>query len=115
MPTGEGGLGAAPAERSSQAALPETEDLGARDQGPDSPSTGALLSRRSAGPPLRGAPSQGALKAVLAAAVEAGAGELSWCAAVTEPQPGLVELTPGGTLRRLAAGEARPTLAAWAA
>jgi nitroreductase len=52
---------------------------------------------------------------VLAPAVDASAGELSWCAAVGEPQPQLVELAPEGTLRRLAAGEARPTLAAWAA
>jgi nitroreductase len=35
--------------------------------------------------------------------------------AVGEPLPELVELAPDGTLRRLAAGEARPTLAAWAA
>lgn len=52
---------------------------------------------------------------MLAAAVEAGAGELAWCAAVGEPQPELVELATDGTLLRLAAGEARPTLAAWAA
>ncbi|MFE9017459.1 hypothetical protein ACFYNL_02595 [Streptomyces sp. NPDC007808] len=52
---------------------------------------------------------------MLATAVEAGAGELSWCAAVGGPRPQLVAPTPDGGLRRLAAGEARPTLAAWAA
>lgn len=84
------------------------------------PATGAptpreLLTRRSAPPPLRGTPPRDALRSVLAAAVEAGAGELAWCAAVGEPQPELVELATDGTLLRLAAGEARPTLAAWAA
>ncbi|MFD3733030.1 SagB/ThcOx family dehydrogenase [Streptomyces sp. NPDC058632] len=73
-----------------------------------------LLTRRSAPPPLRGTPPRPALRALLAAA-EASAGELGWCAAVGEPQPELVKSAPDGTLRRLAAGEARPTLAAWAA
>ncbi|MEV5427726.1 SagB/ThcOx family dehydrogenase [Streptomyces sp. NPDC052701] len=79
------------------------------------PAPGELLARRSAPPPLRGAPPRDALRDVLATAVEAGAGELGWCAAVGEPRPELLELGPGGTLRRLAAGEARPTLAVWAA
>ncbi|MDX3638353.1 SagB/ThcOx family dehydrogenase [Streptomyces sp. MB09-02B] len=78
------------------------------------PTPSDLLTRRSAGPPLRGTPPQEALRAVLAAA-EANAGDLGWCAAVGEPQPALVASAPDGTLRRLAAGEARPTLAAWAA
>ncbi|MGW0615608.1 SagB/ThcOx family dehydrogenase [Streptomyces sp. NPDC002788] len=80
----------------------------------DAPTPRDLLTRRSAPPPLRGTPPQAALRAVLAAAA-ANAGELGWCAAVGEPQPQLVESAPDGTLRRLAAGEARPTLAAWAA
>jgi nitroreductase len=81
----------------------------------DAPTPRELLTRRSARPPLRGTPPQEALRAVLAAAAEASAGELAWCAAVGEPQPGLVEPAPDGALRRLATGEARPTLAAWAA
>ncbi|MFF3819294.1 SagB/ThcOx family dehydrogenase [Streptomyces bluensis] len=79
------------------------------------PTPRELPARRSAPPPLRGTPPQDALRAVLDTAVQASAGELAWCAAVGEPQPGLVELAPDGALRRLAAGEARPTLAVWAA
>lgn len=78
-----------------------------------------LLARRSAPPPLTGAPDRADLYAVLAAADAATAGNtgLSWCAAVGDPRPELLEPAPGapGGLRRLAAGEARPTLAAWAA
>lgn len=75
-----------------------------------------LLARRSASPPLPGAPSPDALLAVLTTAARAGAGDLRWCAAVGPPGPGLVEpAADGATLRRYAAGEARPTLAAWAA
>ncbi len=81
----------------------------------DAPTHRELLARRSAGPPLRDTPPRDALRAVLATAAEAGADELAWCAAVGEPRPELVEPAPDGTLRRLAAGEARPTLAAWAA
>ncbi|MGP3966323.1 nitroreductase family protein [Streptomyces sp. 6N223] len=79
------------------------------------PTPRELLTRRSARPPLRHTPPRDALRAVLATAAEASAGELAWCAAVGEPQPHIVELAPDGTLRRLAVGEARPTLAAWAA
>ncbi|MEU5226255.1 SagB/ThcOx family dehydrogenase [Streptomyces toyocaensis] len=71
--------------------------------------------RRSAPPPLLGPPPPEDLWALLTTAHEAGAGELAWCAAVGPPRPGLVEAAPDGTLRRLAAGEARPTLAVWAA
>jgi nitroreductase len=54
--------------------------------------------------------------AVLTTATRAGAGDLRWYAAVGPPRPGLVEpAADGATLRRYAAGEARPTLAAWAA
>ncbi|MGX1310421.1 nitroreductase [Streptomyces calvus] len=80
------------------------------------PSPAELLSRRSDPPPLHGTPPAHALSAVLAAAGRAGAGELGWCAAVGEPLPGLVETAGDGTsLGRRATGEARPTLAAWAA
>ncbi|MCC9710809.1 MULTISPECIES: SagB/ThcOx family dehydrogenase [unclassified Streptomyces] len=81
------------------------------------PTPAELLARRSTPPPLPGAPSHGALRAVLATAERAGNGDLlRWCAAVGPPRPGLMELAPDGTtLRRYAAGEARQTLAAWAA
>ncbi|WP_052852667.1 nitroreductase family protein [Streptomyces avicenniae] len=79
------------------------------------PTPHELLTRRSAPPPLIGAPPEDALRALLATLTEASAGEIAWCAAVGGPRPGLVAPTPEGALRRLAAGEARPTLAAWAA
>ncbi|MEV7019990.1 SagB/ThcOx family dehydrogenase [Streptomyces sp. NPDC093991] len=83
----------------------------------DPPTPADLLARRSTPPPLPGPPPHDALRAVLATAERAGdGGLLRWCAAVGPPRPGLVELAPGGTaLRRHASGEARPTLAAWAA
>ncbi|WP_229864889.1 SagB/ThcOx family dehydrogenase [Streptomyces spinoverrucosus] len=81
----------------------------------DVPAPRELLARRSAPPPLGGTPSRDVLRTLLTTAVQASADELAWCAAVGEPQPELVELAPDGTLRRLAAGEARPTLAVWAA
>ncbi|MGP4085813.1 hypothetical protein [Streptomyces sp. KR55] len=81
----------------------------------DVPTPGELLARRSARPPLRGAPPRDTLRAVLATAIEASAGALAWCVAMGEPQPELAGLAPDGTLRRLAVGEARPALAAWAA
>jgi nitroreductase len=100
--------GRGPAHPADRARLPQPSG--------DPPAPAELLARRSAPPPLPGAPSQEALCAVLATASRAGAEELRWCAAVGPPRPGLVELTPEGTaLRRYAAGEARPTLAAWAA
>ncbi|MFI9770301.1 SagB/ThcOx family dehydrogenase [Streptomyces sp. NPDC052415] len=79
------------------------------------PVPGELLARRSAPPPLTGAPHRDALRAVLATAVRASGGELAWCAAVGEPEPELLQPALDNTLRRLAAGEARPTLARWAA
>ncbi|MGI5372365.1 SagB/ThcOx family dehydrogenase [Streptomyces iakyrus] len=80
------------------------------------PEPAELLARRSAPPPLPGAPAPDALQAVLTTAARAGSVDLRWCAAVGPPRPGLVEpAADGATLRRLAAGEARPTLAAWAA
>lgn len=80
------------------------------------PTDAELLARRSAPPPLRGAPSRDALAAVLATAARAGSGDLRWCAAVGPPQPGLMALASDvASLRRYAAGEARPTLAVWAA
>ncbi|MCQ6554973.1 SagB/ThcOx family dehydrogenase [Streptomyces sp. C10-9-1] len=80
------------------------------------PTPGELLARRSTPPPLPGTPPPYALRAVLRRASRAGGGDLRWAAAVGPPRPGLTELTPDGTaLRRCAAGETRPTLAAWAA
>jgi hypothetical protein len=65
---------------------------------------------------MPGTPPRDALRAVLTAAARAGTGDLRWCAAVGPPQPALVALSADGTaLRRIAAGEARPTLAVWAA
>ncbi|MFC8144063.1 SagB/ThcOx family dehydrogenase [Streptomyces paradoxus] len=95
---------------------PARPAAGARFQEPSAPTPAELLARRSAPPPLPGAPPQDALRAVLTTAARAGTGALRWCAAVGPPRPGLVEpATDGATLRRYAAGEARPTLAAWAA
>ncbi|MFD8008727.1 SagB/ThcOx family dehydrogenase [Streptomyces sp. NPDC058955] len=75
-----------------------------------------LLARRSDPPPLPGTPPADALLDVLATAARAGGDDLRWCAAVGGPRPGLLEATPdGGALRRSAAGDARPTLAVWAA
>lgn len=80
------------------------------------PTPEELLARRSAPPPLPGTPTPDALRAVLATATKAGGSDLRWCVAVGTPRPGLMELgADGTTLRRFAAGEARPTLAAWAA
>ncbi|MFE9627920.1 SagB/ThcOx family dehydrogenase [Streptomyces sp. NPDC006527] len=99
---------------------------------PGGPATPAeLLARRSTPPPLPGAPSPdallavlttaeragtGALREVLTTAARPGGGDLRWCAAVGPPRPALMALSAdGATLRRHAAGEARTTLAAWAA
>ncbi|MFI9119785.1 SagB/ThcOx family dehydrogenase [Streptomyces bikiniensis] len=80
------------------------------------PAPEELVTRRSDPPPLPGTPPPDALRAVLAAAAAAGGDDLRWCVAVGPPEPGLLEVVPGGAaLRRCAAGEARPTLAAWAA
>ncbi|GAA2258773.1 hypothetical protein GCM10010145_34110 [Streptomyces ruber] len=80
------------------------------------PAPAELLARRSDPPPLPGTPPPDALRAVLTTAVRVSVGDLHWCVAVGAPRPGLLELAPDGTtLRRRAAGEARPTLAAWAA
>ncbi|MFC9114500.1 MULTISPECIES: SagB/ThcOx family dehydrogenase [Streptomyces] len=83
----------------------------------DPPTPADLLARRSTPPPLPGLPPRDALRAVLATAERSGdGGLLRWCTAVGPPRPGLMELTPEGTtLRHYASGEARPTLAAWAA
>jgi nitroreductase len=76
----------------------------------------AIANRRSAPPPLRGQPDPGALAAVLSAASDAGPYGPAWCAAVGMP-PGLVTADPSEpkALRSIASGEARPTLAVWAA
>ncbi|MFI8368320.1 SagB/ThcOx family dehydrogenase [Streptomyces sp. NPDC085466] len=80
------------------------------------PTPRELLARRSTPPPLpHTAPAPEALRAVLDSAVHAGGAELRWCVAVGAPEPCLLEPAPGGgPPRRFAAGEARPTLAAWA-
>ncbi|MEU0741357.1 SagB/ThcOx family dehydrogenase [Streptomyces sp. NPDC006134] len=119
-----GGLGADPLAAlrvspppSARASMrPPVRDTPApHEPAPHEPAPHEPAARRSAPPPLRGAPSRDDLRAVLATAVAASAGELAWCAAVGEPHAGLVEPAADGSLRRLAAGEARPTLAAWAA
>ncbi|MGW0817264.1 SagB/ThcOx family dehydrogenase [Streptomyces viridiviolaceus] len=81
------------------------------------PTPAELLARRSTPPPLPGLPPHDALRAVMATAERAGRGGLlRWSAAVGPPRPGLMELAPEGTTpQRCASGEARPTLAAWAA
>ncbi|MFF9145982.1 SagB/ThcOx family dehydrogenase [Streptomyces sp. NPDC014861] len=90
---------------------PTTHPLGV------SPTPRELLARRSTPPPLPGiTPTPAALRAVLGTAARAGGADLRWCAAVGPPRPALLEPSPDGTsLRRYAVGEARPTLAAWAA
>lgn len=83
---------------------------------PSRPTPAELLARRSDPPPLPGTPPADALLAVLSTAERAGGDDLRWCAAVGGPRPGLLERAPDGvTLRRSAAGETLPTLAAWAA
>ncbi|MER7519928.1 nitroreductase [Streptomyces sp. NPDC126499] len=80
------------------------------------PTAEELLARRSDPPPLHGAPAPEVLHAVLVAAERAGGDELRWCVAVGGERPGLLEAdAEGAGLRRWAAGEARPALAAWAA
>ncbi|MGP3638347.1 nitroreductase family protein [Streptomyces sp. 24-1644] len=81
-----------------------------------------LLSRRSAPPPLSGAPSPEDLAQVLARAAGALPAGPRWCVATGGAHPGLLHLAPDGSgrahrpvLHRLASGDARPTLAAWAA
>ncbi|WP_254406342.1 SagB/ThcOx family dehydrogenase [Streptomyces sp. AC627_RSS907] len=100
-----------------QSPTPPADGPGIPEPSGGPPTPAELLARRSTTPPLPGAPSREALRAVLATAEGADAGHLlRWCAAVGPPRPGLVQLAPDGTtLRRYAAGEARPTLAAWAA
>ncbi|MFC5744300.1 nitroreductase family protein [Actinomadura rugatobispora] len=90
--------------------------------GEDSFPARAIADRRSAPPPLDGEPDPGDLATVLTAAVKAGSlvpspSGLSWCAAVGGRSPGLVTADPArpGTPRPVAGGEARPTLAVWAA
>ncbi|MEV5357417.1 SagB/ThcOx family dehydrogenase [Streptomyces sp. NPDC052693] len=99
---------------------PAHPDEGTRAANPPpgvaAPTPADLLARRSAPPPLPGTPPRDALRAVLTAAARAGSGDLRWCVAVGSPQPALLALSADGTaLRRLATGEARPTLAVWAA
>ncbi|MDT0610428.1 nitroreductase family protein [Streptomyces lancefieldiae] len=100
--------GPGPAYPAGSARVPEPSG------GPPTPAE--LLARRSTPPPLPGAPSQDALRAVLTTAERASTVDLRWCAAVGPPRPGLVRSAADGTtLRRYAAGDSRPTLAAWAA
>ncbi|MEU6061872.1 nitroreductase [Streptomyces sp. NPDC047097] len=75
-----------------------------------------LLQRRSAPPGFPHPPSAAELGAVLRTATEHGPAAVSWCAATGGPRPGLRRLGPDGRGPvLLATGEARPTLAAWAA
>ncbi|WP_432117629.1 SagB/ThcOx family dehydrogenase [Streptomyces sp. bgisy032] len=113
LPEGAPAPGQASARRTARPLLPD-----------GAPASAELLARRSTPPPLPGGPSQDALRAVLGTAVRAStalfppaaADGLRWSVAVGPPRPGLAELAPDGTtLRRYAAGEARPALAAWAA
>ncbi|MEO3976651.1 nitroreductase [Streptomyces sp. CAU 1734] len=77
-------------------------------------SDAVLLARRSSAPDFPGVPGDGGLTAVLAAAEDACPVPLSWYAAAGGPRPGVWRRAEGG-LRRVAAGDARPALAAWAA
>ncbi|MFY1676971.1 MULTISPECIES: SagB/ThcOx family dehydrogenase [unclassified Streptomyces] len=97
--------------------VPPPEDSGPRDGAPRSrPTPRELLGRRSAPPPLLGSPPPEALREILATAAEAGGSTLRWCVAVGGDRPGLLEpAADGGAPRRRATGEARPTLAVWAA
>ncbi|GAA1907203.1 hypothetical protein GCM10009716_16390 [Streptomyces sodiiphilus] len=85
---------------------------------------GEAAERRSATPPLPGVPAPDGLLTLLRTAEAAGGPDLRWCAAVGDPEPCLLRVTPGaperrqghpGALAGLAAGDARPALAAWAA
>ncbi|MDK1475273.1 SagB/ThcOx family dehydrogenase [Streptomyces sp. 549] len=78
------------------------------------PTARQLLARRSAGPPLTGQPELPLLRQLLATAGKSG-DNLGWCVALGPPDPHLLTLDPGGAPRRLAAGDARPALAGWAA
>lgn len=74
-----------------------------------------LLSRRSAEPPLTGALQSDLVRELLSVAQHAAQGVLGWCVATGGVRPELLELDGEGELRRYAAGDARPTLAVWAA
>ncbi|WP_156721994.1 nitroreductase family protein [Streptomyces apocyni] len=78
------------------------------------PPVDAALRRRSVQPPLPGVPDPDELAAVMAAA--AGQRGTRWCLAVGGPRAGLLELASESLeLVTLARGDARPTLAVWAA
>ncbi|MFE3021566.1 nitroreductase [Streptomyces sp. NPDC059256] len=74
-----------------------------------------LLTRRSAPPPLLGAPDDEQLVTLLRTAAAVHPGGPSWCVATGGPRPALVHLGDHGRLEALATGDARPTLAFWAA
>ncbi|MFP3992648.1 SagB/ThcOx family dehydrogenase, partial [Streptomyces sp. E11-3] len=77
------------------------------------PPPDAAQARRSARPPLAGVPSPGELAAVLAVAEQPGT---RWCLAVGGTHPNLLQLSSNNDeLITLARGDARPTLAVWAA
>ncbi|MHC0430347.1 nitroreductase family protein [Streptomyces sp. O3] len=76
----------------------------------------AAVARRSAEPPLPGVPEPGELAALLVAATASGQGATRWCLAVGGRRAGLLRLAPDGReLVTLARGDARATLAVWAA
>ncbi|KUL46106.1 hypothetical protein ADL22_11430 [Streptomyces sp. NRRL F-4489] len=76
---------------------------------------GLLAARRSAPPGFPAVPGDSELAAVLTAARDALPAAPPWCAATGGPRPALRELRGDGRLGVLAAGDARPTLAVWAA
>ncbi|MEU5397700.1 nitroreductase [Streptomyces sp. NPDC005963] len=81
----------------------------------DAPDT-VLLTRRSARPDLLlGTPDERQLIALLTAAAAGHPRGPSWCVATGGTRPALLRLGDHGRLDLLASGDARPTLAIWAA
>ncbi|MEU9703886.1 nitroreductase [Streptomyces sp. NPDC047981] len=81
------------------------------DVAPASPA-GAVRPRRSAAPGFHGIPAPAQLACLVRAVEAAGPDGVRWCLAVGGPEPAVLA---GPGLRVLAVGDARPTLARWAA